>query len=79
MVIPPGTQPGRTFKLRGHGVPHLRNSGRGDQLVIIGVEIPNQVSQEQRELFEKLANTLGTEVSPQEKGFFDRLKEVLSG
>lgn len=79
LVIPPGTQPGRIFKMKGHGVPHLRNSGRGDQMVIVGVEIPNQVSPEQRELFEKLATTLGTEVLPQEKGFFDRLKEVLSG
>ena len=79
LVIPPGTQPGRIFKLKGHGVPHLRSSGRGDQLVIIGVDIPTQVSLEQRELFEKLAQTLGTEVLPQEKGFFDRLKEVLSG
>jgi molecular chaperone DnaJ len=79
LVIPPGTQPGKIFKLRGHGVPHLRSSGRGDQLVIVGVEIPTQVSQDQRELFEKLAETLGTEVLPQEKGFFDRLKEVLSG
>jgi molecular chaperone DnaJ len=79
LVIPPGTQPGRIFKLRGKGVPHIRSSARGDQLVIVGVEIPSQVSPEQRELFEKLANTLGTEVLPQEKGFFDRLKEVLSG
>jgi molecular chaperone DnaJ len=79
LVIPPGTQPGRIFKLRGKGVPHIRSSARGDQLVIIGVEIPSQVNPEQRELFEKLAETLGTEVLPQEKGFFDRLKEVLSG
>ncbi len=79
LVIPPGTQPGKIFKLKGHGVPRLRSSGRGDQLIIVGVEIPNQVSQEQRDLIEKLAATLGTEVLPQEKGFFDRLKEVLSG
>jgi molecular chaperone DnaJ len=79
LVIPPGTQPGRIFKLKGQGVPHIRSSARGDQLVIIGVDIPSQVSPEQRVLFEKLAETLGTEVLPQEKGFFDRLKEVLSG
>lgn len=79
LVIPAGTQPGKIFKLKGHGVPHLRSSGRGDQLVIIGVDIPTQVNAEQRELIEKLASTLGTEVLPQEKGFFDRLKEVLSG
>lgn len=79
LVIPPGTQPGKIFKIKGLGVPNLRGSGRGDQLVIVGVEIPTQVSEEQREIFEKLAQTLGTEVLPQEKGFFDRLKEVLSG
>ena len=79
LVIPSGTQPGRIFKLKGKGVPHIRSSSRGDQLVIVGVEIPSQVNAEQRILFEKLAETLGTEVLPQEKGFFDRLKEVLSG
>ena len=79
LVIPPGTQPGRIFKLKGKGVPHIRSSSRGDQLVVVGVEIPTQVNSEQRVLFEKLADTLGTEVLPQEKGFFDRLKEVLSG
>lgn len=79
LTIPAGTQPGKIFKLRGQGVPYLRSSGRGDQLVVIGVEIPTHVSDEQRELFEQLAGTLGTEVLPQEKGFFDRLREVLSG
>ncbi|PKO14202.1 MAG: molecular chaperone DnaJ [Chloroflexi bacterium HGW-Chloroflexi-10] len=79
LVIPNGTQPGKIFKLKNQGVPHLRTSGRGDQLVMIGVEIPSHITAEQRALFEKLALTLGTDVLPQEKGFFDRLKEVLSG
>lgn len=79
LIIPAGTQPGKTFRLRNKGVPHLRGGGRGDQLIILGVEIPSQISAEQRVLFENLAKTLGTEVLPQEKGFFDKLKEVLSG
>ncbi|MAT42013.1 MAG: molecular chaperone DnaJ [Anaerolineaceae bacterium] len=79
LVIPPGTQPGKVFTLKGQGVPYLRGSGRGNQLVMIGVDIPTHVTEEQRALFEKLAATLGTEVLPQERGFFDRLKEVLSG
>ena len=79
LVIPPGTQQGKIFKLRNKGVPHLRSSGRGDQLIIVGIEIPTHLTQEQRALFEKLADVLGTEVLPQEKGFFDKLKEVLSG
>ena len=79
LTIPPGTQPGRIFKLKNKGVPRLRSSGRGEQLVIVGVNIPNHITPEQRELFDQLAKTLGTEVLPQEKGFFDKLKEVLSG
>ena len=79
LMIPAGTQPGKVFTLRGKGVPRLRSSGRGDQLVVVGVDIPSRLTDEQRELFEALAKTLGTEVSPQEKGFFDKLKEVLGG
>jgi molecular chaperone DnaJ len=74
--IPAGTQPGKVFTLRGKGVPHLRSSGRGDQLVIVNVAIPSRLSSDQRKLFEQLAQTLGTEVHPQEKSFLDRLREI---
>jgi len=77
--IPPGTQPGKIFNLRGKGAPHLRGSGRGDQLITVSVEIPTRMSADQAELFEKLAVTLGSEVRPQERSFLDRLKEVLGG
>ena len=77
--IPAGTQPGKVFTIRGRGVPHLRKSGRGDQLVLINVEIPAKLSKEQRELFEKLAGTLGSAVKPKEKGFLDWLSEALGG
>lgn len=77
--IPAGTQPGKVFSLRGKGSPFLRSSGRGDQLVIINVEIPSKLSADQRKLFEDLAATLGTEVRPQERSFLDKLKEVLGG
>ena len=79
LIIPPGTQPGRIFKLKNKGVPRLRSSGRGEQLIIVGVTIPTHITSEQRELFDQLAKTLGTDVLPQEKGFFDKIKEVLSG
>jgi len=79
MVIPSGTQPGKVFKLRNKGIPHLRNNGRGDQLVIINVEIPSNLSDEQRQLFDQLAETLGSEVLPRERSFLDILKDVLGG
>ncbi len=85
LTIPPGTQTGKVFRLRGKGVPRLRSdgssSGRGDQLVYIQVSIPTQLSDEQRVLFEQLAATLGSEIQPQnqERGFFDRVMDFLGG
>jgi molecular chaperone DnaJ len=77
--IPAGTQPGTMFNMRGKGVPRIRQSGRGDQRVIVNVDIPKKLSAEQRELFEKLAATLGTTPKPQQKGFLDWLNEALGG
>ncbi len=79
LTIPPGIQPGKVFTLRGKGSPYLRSSGRGDQKVIVNVEVPTKLTAEQRKLMEQLAGTLGTEVKPQEKSFMDLLKEVLGG
>ncbi len=77
--IPSGTQPGRIFTLKGKGVPFLRSNGRGDQKVIVNVEVPARLNAEQRKLFEQLAQTLGSDVRPQERSFLDKLKEVLGG
>lgn len=77
--LPPGTQPGQVFTLRGRGVPYLRKNGRGDQHVIVNVAIPKKLSHEQRELFKKLAETLGSNVKPKEKGFLEWLNEALGG
>ena len=84
-----GIQNGTTFRLRGKGVPMLRASGRGDQVVIAKVVIPDSLTEEQRILFEALARTFnprggangeGTDASgsnPIDEGFFDRIKTAL--
>jgi molecular chaperone DnaJ len=80
LKIPAGTQPGRIFHLKGKGVPHVRNKNqRGEQMVIVNVAIPSKLTKEQHELFEKLAESLGTTVKPQEKGFLDWLNEAFGG
>ena len=80
LKIPSGTQPGKIFHIRGKGVPHVRNKNqRGDQIVIVNVAVPTKLTKEQKELFEKLAESLGTTVKPQEKGFLDWLNETLGG
>ncbi len=79
LSVPAGTQPGKSFRLRGKGVPFLRSNSRGDQMVIVNVEVPSHLTKEQKDLFEALAKTLGSEVLPQERSFLDKIKEVLGG
>jgi curved DNA-binding protein len=57
--IPPGSRAGRTFRLRGHGLPRLEASGeKGDLLAVLAVALPQELSPRERELFEEL-KTLG--------------------
>lgn len=55
--VPSGTQTGKILRLREHGVPHLRGSGRGDQLIRVRVVTPQDLTDEQRRLFQELART----------------------
>jgi molecular chaperone DnaJ len=57
-TIPEGTQSGTVFRLKGKGIPFLRSTGRGDQYVTVTVEIPKSLTKEQREIVEKLAESL---------------------
>ena len=78
LKIPAGSQSGTVFPLRGRGVPHLRRSGRGDQLVIVHVAIPKKMTPEQKDLMEELSRTLGKEVIPQrEKSILGHLRDAL--
>ena len=71
LKIPPGTQSGGGFRLKGKGVPYLDRSGRGDQLVKVRVVTPQNLTEEQRQLFQELARELG---KPEGKKFrFRRL------
>lgn len=65
MKIPAGTQSGTDFKLSGHGVPHLRDSKRGDHIVTIHVDTPTKLTKRQKELLETFAD-----ISTSKKSFF---------
>jgi molecular chaperone DnaJ len=71
--IPAGTQTGRTFRLRGQGVPRLQRSGRGDMIVTVRVMTPTNLTNEQKQLLRELAKTLGDPNVESHKGFFDRI------
>jgi molecular chaperone DnaJ len=78
ITVPAGTQSGAIFRLRSLGVPQLRGSGRGDQLIVVQVAVPTHLTPEQKELFRQLGTTLGIDVVVQDKqSFVDRVKEAL--
>lgn len=58
MKIPEGTPPEKIFRLRGKGLPHLKQGGRGDILVTIKVEIPSKLTERQKKLFQEFAKSL---------------------
>ena len=78
VTIPPGTQSGKVLRLRKKGVPHLRQNGRGDELVLVRVAVPTKLSRDQRRLFKELGETLEPEAVWQEKhSFMDEVRELL--
>ncbi|MFN3190430.1 MAG: molecular chaperone DnaJ [Aureliella sp.] len=71
--IPPGSQSGEVFQLRGQGMPDPRNGVRGDLLVQTFVEIPKKIDAQQEELLRKLADLEEIHVTPHRKSFFERV------
>ena len=77
LKIPAGTQPGRVLRIRGKGVPHLRDHGRGDQQVRISVAVPTRLSDEQRELLRRLAESF--EKDSEGDGILDKIARKMRG
>lgn len=75
LKIPPGTQTGDVFPMRGLGMPSTRNGRRGDLLVQVYIEVPKRLSREHREVLERLAELENNEVMPQRKSFFSKVRE----
>lgn len=74
-TIPEGTQSGTTFRLRGKGIPNIGGKGRGDQFVTVFVEIPKNLSSEQKEALRAFDGTLKDINHEQRKSFFEKLKK----
>jgi len=73
--VPEGTQNGRQFRLKGKGMPVLRQPQVGDLYIQVAVETPQNLSRRQRELLEEFEKLSSTENSPQSAGFFSRMKD----
>ena len=74
MKIPAGTQSGRTFRLKGKGMPDLHGGGQGEQYVKVMVNVPEHLTGEQRKLLEEFAKLTGEKVSPD--SLADKFKNV---
>lgn len=73
--VPEGTQNGRQFRLKGKGMPVLRQPNVGDLYIQTAVETPQNLSRRQRELLEEFEELSSKDNSPQSSGFFSRMKE----
>jgi molecular chaperone DnaJ len=73
--IPPGTQAGQIFKLRGKGIVNVNGRERGDLLARVIVEVPTRLNAEQRQKLAEFADLCGDENTPMRKSFFERAKE----
>ena len=76
MKVPSGTQNGKVFRLRDKGIMNPRGYGKGDQLVKIVVEIPTNLTEEQKELLMNFENSLKDNNYKMKKGFFDKIKDL---
>lgn len=73
LKIPHGTQYGEEFRLRGKGVPYLRDFGSGDLIVKIIVETLTDLSDEERELLCEFAKLRGEKIIHDERSLFDKI------
>jgi molecular chaperone DnaJ len=72
----PGTQPGEIRVLRGRGMPVLQGFGRGDQRVLVNVQVPRRLTDQQRTLLQDFESKAGDEAYQQDEGFFEKLKSA---
>ncbi len=77
--IPPGTQTGEQFRLRGKGFSVLRSAARGDMFIQVAVEVPQHLTRRQRELLEEFEAEANAKSSPESEGFFAKVREFFEG
>lgn len=78
--IPPGTPPGKPFRLRGKGIPQLRGNGRGDHVAVVAIDVPHpkDLSDDEVGLLKGLAEIQGVQVK-EGGGMFEKVKKSLFG
>src|ERR1035437_913743 len=76
--VPEGTQNGKQLRVRGKGIPHLNENGRGDLIVQVLVQVPRKLSRAQRELVAKLAETMAVDNQPASPSLMEKMKDLFN-
>lgn len=74
--MPEGTQPETVFRIKGKGIPNINGKGRGDHFVKVKIEIPKNLTAEQRETLKSFDDSVGDNHYKEKKGFFDKMKDM---
>jgi len=83
--LPPGTQSGKVFRLKGKGFPAFQSYEKGDELVEVNVWSPQNLSNEEKDMLEKLKESANFKPGPEakemkeERSFFDKIKDAFGG
>lgn len=73
--IPPGTQPGKVFRIKGLGVIKSNGYGRGDELIYLNIAIPTDLTERQRVLLQELAQEFNGNIGATRRGMKEKFKE----
>lgn len=81
--IPAGTQSGKIFRLKGKGFPDINGYGKGDQLVLVKIWTPTNLTDEEKNAIEVLRNSRSSNIEPgeeakKEKSFFDKISDFFA-
>ncbi len=78
LKVPPSTQSGKVFRMRGKGMYSLEGRSKGDLHVKVFIEVPQKLTDEQEELLKKFSDMSGEDIHPQKKSFLQKVREVLN-
>jgi len=78
--VPPGTQAGKIFRLKDKGLPSVQSYDRGDQLIHVNIWTPKSLTDEERNMLEKMRDMKNFQPNPgkSERSFFDKMREMFS-
>ena len=78
--VPPGTQAGKMFRLKGKGLPSVQAYGTGDQLIHVNIWTPKKLNDDDRALLEQMKESSNFDPAPgkSEKSFFERMKDYFA-